>query len=369
MPRAALPAPNMAFHEALARRISEATGAPEPWVYALGIALAGIVAGFLVHRVIRGYALPLARKTATDIDEFVLSAAGLPLALTFVVLGFAAATRAVITEPADLALVDRLVPTALLIVWGAAVARLLAQALLRSAQRIPGQSKARGAILLGRFMKVVVAVVIFLTLLTIWGISVTPLLASAGIAGIALALAAQDSLANLFAGIAVYGDGLYEVGDYVVLDQGSSQEIRGEVRDIGLRSTRILTRDDVTIIVPNSVIANGRVVNETGQAAQYRVRIAVQVAYESDLEHVERVLLGASEGHPLILAQPEPRVRFREFQDSGILVELLVWIKDPRDRGNVTHDLTKRVHKRFGEAGVRIPFPQRDVHLYSEAPR
>lgn len=352
----------MSAHESTSNAIARWLGVDAAWVLAVGLALVGIGLGWLARRVILSYVLPLARRTSTDMDEYVLRSTANPLALTLAFLGIVGGARALTTDPAWLLALDRLVPTGILVIWGVAVARITALALLRSAQRLPGQTKARGALLLGRFMKVLVAIVILFTILSVWGVSITPLLASAGIAGIALALAAQDTLANFFAGIAVYGDGLYEVGDYVVLDQGTEQEIRGEVRDIGLRSTRILTRDDVLIIVPNSVIANGRVVNETGQAAQYRVHVPTQVAYASSLDHVERVLL-ASATHPLVMEEPAPRVRVRAFRDSGIAVELLVWIRDPRDRGPLVHELLKVVHEAFRREGIVIPFPQRDVHV------
>lgn len=250
------------------RSIADAFGVSEAYVVGAIYLVAGLVFAWLSSLLIRRLALPLARKTATDFDEFIVGAIALPVSLTFVVLGAAAGAREVLAERTTPQFIDRIVFTLLLVLWAFALARVFAQGLLRTAKRLPGHARSRGALMLGRFMHVVVAIILLLSLLGIWGVSLTPLLASAGIAGIALALAAQDTLANLFAGVAVYADGLYEVGDYVVLDAGAESEVRGEVRDVGLRSTRILTRDDVLVIVPNSVIANGRVINETGQAPQ-----------------------------------------------------------------------------------------------------
>ena len=108
-------------------------------------------------------------------------------------------------------------------------------------------------------------------LLHVWHISLTPLLASAGLVTAAMALASREALSNLFGGISIILDRPFYVGDYINLESGE----RGEVVHIGLRSTRVLTRDDILISVPNSVLANSRVINETQQVPRMRVRCRV----------------------------------------------------------------------------------------------
>ena len=190
-------------------------------------------------------------------------------------------------------------------------------------------------------------------------------LASAGVLGIVLGLAAQDSLANLFAGAFILADGPYKVGDYIVLDTGE----RGVVTMIGLRSTRLMTRDDIEIIIPNSVMGAAKIVNESGGPARaQRVRLKVGVAYGSDLDVVARELLAAAEETDLVVAEPRPRVRFRAFGDSALEHELLCWIPDAELRGRALHELNTRVCRRFAAAGVEIPFPQRVVHLQGATP-
>lgn len=337
----------MSFHEAL----------PQPWTYALLAALGGVAAGIVARAVIRRVALPLARRTPTDVDEVVLAAAATPTLLTLSLLGFAAAAR--LLDPSREALVSRALLTSLVLVWGWTLAHLASQLLAHSGRKVEGRSHARGVVILGRFAKAVAAVILFFTVLALWGVSITPLLASAGIAGIALAFAAQDTLANLFAGVAIFLDRIFEVGDVIVLEEGQQGELRGVVRDIGLRSTRLLTRSDVIIVVPNSVIASARVVNESASRGRYRVSVRTRVGFDSDLEHVERVLLEIGRGQPGVLRDPEPRVRVRAFEDSGIRVDLLVWIVDPFERGPVVHQISKAIHRRFGEEGIVIPLPQR----------
>ena len=123
--------------------------------------------------------------------------------------------------------------------------------------------------------------------LAIWQINLTPLFASAGIAGIAVALAAKDTLANFFGGISLFMDNAYKVGEYIILESGE----RGEVVVIGIRSTRIKTRDDVIITIPNSIMANSKIINESAPIPRFRIRVPVGVAYCSNLEKVEEILL------------------------------------------------------------------------------
>ena len=200
-----------------------------------------------------------------------------------------------------------------------------------------------------------------LLILNMYEIDITPALASAGVVGIAVAFAAKDFVANLFGGVSVFFDNPYTVGDYVIINE----LYRGEVQDIGMRSTKIKTRDDVLLTVPNSVMVTNVVVNETGYVPKLRVRIPVQVGYESDLEHVEKVLDNVAESHDEVIKDPAPRVRCRSFNDSGINMELLIVIAEPSEKGRITHELIKDIHKRFGEEDIRIPFPRRDVFMHN----
>jgi len=196
--------------------------------------------------------------------------------------------------------------------------------------------------------------------LIIWDIDLTPLFASAGIAGIAIALAAKDTMANFFGGISLFADRAYKVGDYIILNSGE----RGEVVDMGIRSTKIKTRDDVMISIPNSILANSMIINESAPEPRFRIRIDVGVAYGSDLRRVEEILLRVAAENETLAKIPEPRVRVRAFADSSVNFQLLVWVMDPSEKGLQTHNLLKAIYAAFDREGITIPFPQRDVHLY-----
>ncbi len=193
-----------------------------------------------------------------------------------------------------------------------------------------------------------------------WDINVSAWIASAGIIGLALSFAAKDTLANLFAGVFILADSPYSLGHFIILETGE----RGEVTHIGIRSTRILTRDDIEITIPNAIMGNSKIVNETGgRNSQTRIRIKVSVAYGSDIDQVRDLLIKTANENIDIVKVPEPRVRFRTFGDSGLLFELLCWIPQPVLRGRIIDSVNESVYKAFIDSGIEIPFPKRDIYV------
>ena len=212
--------------------------------------------------------------------------------------------------------------------------------------------------------KIVILIICAYIALLIWGINPVGLLASAGIVGIAVGFAAKDTLANLFSGMFILADQPYKLGDYVNLDGGE----RGKVTHIGIRSTRILTRDDIEVTVPNGVIGNAKVVNESGGLRhRIRIRVNVQCAYEADLEEVIDVLVKIAEGQDKICKHPAPIVRVIGFGESGIDLQLRGWIDEPQDRGATQHALYMEIHKTFREHNLEIPYPKRDINIIGNA--
>ena len=175
-----------------------------------------------------------------------------------------------------------------------------------------------------------------------------------------MALAARDTLANFFGGINIFLDKPFITGDYIILESGA----RGEVVEIGVRSTFVRTRDDEQISIPNAIVANTKIINESAPEPRYRVRIKVGVAYNSNLEEVEAAMLEVADANQRISHVPEPRVRFRAFGDSSLEFELLCWAKTPADRGRVIHELNLAIFSEFQKRNISIPFPQRDVYMH-----
>ncbi len=199
---------------------------------------------------------------------------------------------------------------------------------------------------------------VYLILLA-WNFDVTGWLASAGIVGIAVGFAAKDTLANLFAGVFIIADTPYRIGDYILLGDGE----RGRVSKIGLRSTRIVTRDENEITIPNSVIANSKIVNESRPWARARMHLPVGVAYGSDVDLARETLVVAAESVANVSRDPAPRARLVKFGESSLDFEVLCWIEDPTLRGQVRDAVNTAIYKGLANAGIAIPNSQRDIYI------
>ncbi|MCK5813083.1 MAG: mechanosensitive ion channel family protein [Cocleimonas sp.] len=209
------------------------------------------------------------------------------------------------------------------------------------------------------FKLLIIAFALYITF-QIWGIDMTAWLASAGVIGIAIGFAAKDTLANLFSGVFILADTPYKIGDYIVLDGDQ----RGKVTHIGIRSTRMLTRDDVEITVPNAIMGNSKITNQSGGPhPKFRIRVKIGVAYGSDIDQVREILIEIAKTEPLITKYPTPRVRFRTFGASSLDLELMGWIEDPELRGRTLDKLNTSIYKRFNQENIEIPYDKQDLYI------
>ncbi|MGH9443023.1 MAG: mechanosensitive ion channel family protein [Thermoanaerobaculia bacterium] len=193
------------------------------------------------------------------------------------------------------------------------------------------------------------------------GLDIMSMLAGLGVAGLAVGLAAKDTLANFISGLIILWDRPFELGDDVVIG-----DTPGFVRHIELRSTRLETYDGNDVILPNSDVVNRRITNFS-RTPKLRIRISVGVAYATDLQKARAAMLGAAKGDGRLLERPGPAVVVSELADSAVNLELLVWIRDPTSRVSVRAEYLERVKSALDAAGVQIPFPQREVHLLESA--
>jgi small-conductance mechanosensitive channel len=213
-------------------------------------------------------------------------------------------------------------------------------------------------------VRLVVLVLGLLVLLSSLGIQITPLLTALGVGGLAVALALQDTLSNLFAGMHLLADKPIRVGDYVRFPDG----VEGFVADIGWRSTRIRTLQNNVVIMPNKRVAESVITNFDLPEARMSLLVPVPVDYASDPDRVEAILIdealrSAAEVAGL-LAEPKPFVRFIPgFGDSGLTCTLICQVASFVDQFEAQHVLRKRILRRFGAEGIAIPFPARTVHL------
>ncbi len=326
-------------------------------IVTLGLITAKVAEAIITRGLVR-----LTEKTETELDDKLIALLHKPVFQTVFLAALALATRSLGLPPGFTAAVVKILKTIVVLTWlftGFPIIRLVLEALGHVKDRFPAIEE-RTIPLFDITMKLVLFGGATYAALMIWGINPTAWLASAGVVGIAVGFAAKDTLANLFAGFFIVADAPYQLGDFVILPSGE----RGQVTHVGIRSTRLLTRDDIEITVPNAQIANAKIINESGgPMAGERIRIKVSVAYGSDVDQVVEVLERLAVEHQHICAQPSPRVRMRGFGASSLDFELLCWIDDPVLRGKLSHEMYMEVYKTFSRLGIEIPFNQTDLHV------
>ena len=336
---------------------------PNAYVQAIAIAIVFVVIGKVAEFVISRLIAKVVSRSKTDIDDALVTLLHRPVFVSFVLLGLALATERIGLPESPAFLTLGLLKSIAIFMWYGFF-RNVVQIILTTMSRSSRASSLHVSMfpLLSTILKVTLLSLAVYFIFLAWAIDVTAWLASAGIVGLALSFAAKDSLSNLFAGVSIAADAPYKTGDFIILDTGE----RGMVTQIGLRSTRLLTRDDVEITIPNGVIGNAKIINEAGgPSTKHRVRVPVGVAYGSDIDHVIATLGGVAQDHNEVCKSPEPRVRFRAFGESSLNFELLCWIDEPVNRGRMLHELNCAVYKSLAKANIEIPFPQRDLHVRS----
>ncbi|MGD8337027.1 MAG: mechanosensitive ion channel family protein [Desulfobacterales bacterium] len=336
--------------------------APNRYLQAVLIFVLFVLVAKIVDMIMTRFIRRLLKKTKFTLDDQILDIFHRPIFVSILLLGLAVATaRLDFSQTVHFVTLSGL-KTVAIFLWAKAAARFL-----RLIVALVSRDDSRFTLIQQRtlplFNNLLVILVVALALYFVflaWNINVTAWIASAGILGLAISFAAKDTLANLFSGVFILTDAPFKLGDFILLDSGE----RGEVTHIGIRSTRLLTRDDVEITVPNSIMGNAKITNETGGPHErYRIRVKVGVAYGSDIDKVKSVLMDVAGSQPEVCKAPAPRVRFRAFGDSSLDHELLCWVDKPVLRGRVTHLLNTAVYKRFIKEGIDIPFPQRDVFI------
>ncbi len=193
------------------------------------------------------------------------------------------------------------------------------------------------------------------------GVNVNALIAGSAGLLVGIGLGLQNVTSNFVSGIIVLLERPVKKGDAIQIG-----DVNGTVVEIGLRATRIITRDEVTLLIPNMELITGRVVNQSVPSPRMRMHVRVGVAYESDVELVRETLLEVANEHEQVLETPEPSVRLEGFGDSSLDFALLCWVPDALIDDEVASDLRLSILAAFRERGITIPFPQRDVHVVSE---
>ena len=214
-------------------------------------------------------------------------------------------------------------------------------------------------LLVEKLANVAMIVIGFLMATDILGIDLTALAFFSGAFGLAIGFGFQKTFGNLISGIILLMDRSIKPGDVIAIGDSF-----GWVNKIGIRAVSIITRDGKEHLIPNENMMTNEVENWSYSSKNVRVRIAVGVAYNSDIKLVEKILLDLAKDHKRVLKRPEPKVLITEFGDNSVNFEYRIWIKDPQEGvSNIKSDIMKNIWYEFEDHGVQFPFPQRDVHL------
>jgi small-conductance mechanosensitive channel len=218
-----------------------------------------------------------------------------------------------------------------------------------------------------KLVSIAVWVLTFLLAIDILGIDLTALAVFSGALGLALGFGLQKTFGNLLAGIILLMDRSIKPGDVIEVSDMAGRESFGQIRKIGIRAISVVTRDKTEYLIPNENLMINQVVNWSYSSRDVRVKAQVGVAYQTDLDLAESLMLQAAKDAPRVLTTPEPRVLLMGFGESSVDFEIRFWIDDPEDGvSSVRSDVLKRVWSLFREHEIQIPFPQRDVGLRNE---
>ncbi len=344
----------------------------------LAIIAVSVLVGVIIRWIIRNSLARLAHRTNSEYDDLfvtILVRISIPLAVVAgIFLAFDSAPYAGTVMP----YIRPIVLATIVFILARAAVMLLTDTIKMRAERSGGTLAFTS--LTKKIVQIVVYVVGGITILSFFGISITPMITALGVGGLAVALALQDTLSNMFAGIYITLANQIRVGDYIKLENN----LEGFVVDIGWRNTSIKPFDENLVIIPNNRLAQSVITNYFLPLSAVRVKVDVRVDYRSDPEHVERVLYSVINdyGHddPLeankeeqptdkilgLLRSPEAVVRFTLFADSSLNFFVSFSVTDFQHQSSARHAVMKRIFYRFKEEGINIPFPIRTVYFNNE---
>lgn len=336
------------------------------WIYIPVFYLMWVTLLLLLKRLSFHYIRKFTRQTATKIDNILVQAADFPVTLLIFTSGGAIAEKMMpVTaggQMTDYFTIGFKATTVVAIV-------LFADRLINGLFKIYSEKieilKSSGGVARG----IVRAMVIGLGLLILmdsFGVSVTPLIASLGISSLAVALALQPTLENFFAGVQIVMDKSIQAGQFIKLESGEE----GYVHKIGWRSTWLKMLSNNVVVIPNKVLVSSRIVNYYYPTTDVAVLVEVGVHYGSDLEHVERVTIEVAEEVMKTVAGAvadfKPFIRYHTFADFSINFTVILRAQEFVANYLIKHEFIKRLHKRYAQEGIVIPFPIEAVNLGQE---
>lgn len=337
---------------------------PNPYLRALVILLGVfIILRFGVY-IVEKIALQLTKKTKTTVDDLFVKKTSKPFTFLIAFIGLRVAAEELFALHPRLEYLTTHIMASLIIIVGAIIVYhfidlFVIMGLRKALKGTNFESEATLESLAKSVMTAIFGIITFLVILSVWGVEIGPFLAGLGIAGLAVALALQPTLSNVFSGMSMILDKTIKKGDLIYLDQNT----KGKIQSVGLRSTRILTFDNELLIVPNNKLAETTIQNVAQPEPISRAVIQFSVAYGTDIDNVKEIILEQIKQVKYCLEKPKPFVRFTEMGSSSLNFKAYLYVDTFEHRFRAIDEANTRIYNTLRKHKIEIPFPQLDVRL------
>ena len=330
-----------------------------PYLRFLFVVAVFFIIAFLVKIILKRVLKPLAKKTKTKIDDIIIKSLASIIFYIVLLLGIKIGLQ---YFEFSTAIYNSLVDTFLILIICLFIIKIIDSFSVQWLKEWKFKTKTtadeRLIPFLQKILKVVVIVLSMIFMFSSWKVNISPLLATAGIAGLAIGLAVKDSLANILGGLQLVLDKAFKVGDKVKLESGEL----GVILDIGLRSTKLKTYDNEVIYIPNGYLANAKIKNYTQPDLSLRVNVEFGVEYGSDTENVRQVVLEAIRKIDTVLEEPKPVVLFTKMSDFSLDFIARAWVESYAFAYSTSLKMTDEIYNALTKSNIGIPFPTRTVY-------
>lgn len=325
----------------------------------LAVLVITLIIAFFAKIILRKVLKPLAKKTKTKIDDLIIKSLSSIIFYIVLLLGVKVGLQQFEFKTT---IYDSLINTFLIVVITILLLKIISNFALQWTKEWKFKTKTtadeRLIPFLQRILKAIVVILSVIFVFNAWKINISPLLATAGIAGLAVGLAVKDSLSNILGGLQLVLDKTFKVGDKVQLESGEL----GVIMDIGLRSTKLRTYDNEVIYIPNGYLANAKIKNFTQPDFSIRANVNFGVEYGSEPKKVQKVVLEAIKKIDTVIEEPEPAVLFLKMSDFSLDFVARAWVKSYTDAYSTQLKMTDEIYNALNKANIGIPFPTRTVY-------
>jgi MscS family membrane protein len=325
----------------------------------LVITLISFLVAYIVKVIFKKVLKPLALKTKTKVDDLIIKSLASIIFYIVLVLGVRIGIQ---HFDFDKAILENIIDTLLILIICLLFVRIIRDFSQHWLSEWKFKTKSsvdeRVIPLLQKILKAIVIILGLFFVFSAWNINLAPLLATAGIAGLAIGLAIKDSLNNIIGGIQLVLDRTFKVGDKVEIEGVQP----GVILDIGLRSTKLKTYDNEVIFIPNGILANSKIKNFTEPDLSIRVNVQFGVEYGSDLKKVNNIILDAIQNIEGVLEVPAPAVQFLNMSDFSLDFVARVWVREYSGAYSMKLKVTDEIYNALNKEGIGIPFPTQTIY-------